>query len=346
MEAPDLHNFGQSVQKVGRGSETLFQKPRPIYWEWLFFGKNSPLSIFFEQSRSSEISPGKIIFNLITHLRPDYSGGSLEVLGSNDSKILSSHFYSLGVLLAYCYVFGIRDLHRHNLIKTTSHLQVVDAEVVFSRLLLPHESLLLPFKEVGTELCGARAIVNLSSSGLAKDSAREIFDGYMDVFESLIQNREDVLSALNGLRDLPNIPIRHILRDTFHYRAWKKTPPPIPFFESELLQLERGDIPYYFKFLNRPEVFEYVNRQGDFAPVNLPEAFVKGAAREAQSPADLLAAPRLQAQLFGPGFLYLAKTIFPVAAITSIEGKGYSATFGDSEVRVSTSLGDFAATRR
>lgn len=345
MEAPDLHNFGQSVQKVGRGSETLFQKPRPIYWEWLFFGKNSPLSIFFEKGRSSEISPGKVIFNLTTHIWPDYSGESREVVGTDDPEILPSHFYGLGVLLAYCYVFGIRDLHRNNLIKTKSHLQVVDAEVILSKLLLPHETLLLPFKEVGPELCGAGAIINLKNSGLTTDSIRQIFDGYVDVFESAIQNRGDILSALNGLRDLPGIPIRHILRDTFHYRAWKKAAPPIPFFDSEVRQLERGDIPYYFKFLNRSEVFEYVNRQGDFVPVALPEAFGKGAAREAQMPADLLAATRLREQLFGPGLLYLSKTILPLSSIATVEGEGYSVTLDNSEVRVSTSLGNFTATR-
>jgi lantibiotic modifying enzyme len=131
MEAADLHNFGQAVQKIGRGSEKVFQKPRPIYWEWLFFGQNSPLSIFFEQSRVQGVNPRQVLFNLTTEINANYCGVSSEIIGQLGTKTLSSHAYSLGVLLAYCYIFGIRDLHRHNLVKTQAHLQVVDAEVVF-----------------------------------------------------------------------------------------------------------------------------------------------------------------------------------------------------------------------
>jgi hypothetical protein len=344
MEAPDLHNFGQSVQKIGRGSENFYQKPRPIYWEWLFFGRNSPLSIFFEHSRVEGISPQQVIFNLATEISASYCGSSAEIVGKPDAKSLSSHSYSLGVLLAYCYVFGIRDLHRHNLVKTETHLQVVDAEVVLSKLILPHETLLLPFKEVGAGLCGAHTILDLTDR-ISSETVALIFNGYMDVFDCVIGQLDPIKSAFETRSEITTIPIRHILRDTFHYRAWNKSEPVIPFFESEISQLKRGDIPYYFKFMGCSEVFEYTDKYGSFSPVALPDAFLKGAAREAQIPGVLLDDKRLRVQLLGPGLLYLAKTFLPIAPVPSVQGEGYHIMLSEQEVRASTAFGDFAAPR-
>jgi hypothetical protein len=342
MEAADLHNFGQAVQKIGRGSEKVYQKPRPIYWEWLFFGQNSPLSLFFEQSRIGTFSPRQVIFNLSTEFHSNYSGVSSEIIGLPGTKTLSTHAYSLGVLLAYCYIFGIRDLHRHNLVKTKTHLQVVDVEVVFSKLILPHETLLLPFKEVGSDLCGASTI--LEPHNVPPEIMELILNGYMDVFDSVIGQLDRINSILETRPEMMAIPVRHILRDTFQYRAWKKVVPAIPFFESELLQLTRGDIPYFFKFLGQSDVFEYTDRSGEFSPVDLPVEFLKGALREAQAPSTLLSERRLREQLLGPGLLYLAKKLLSATA-SSVKGEAYNISLNHQEIRVSTAFGDFAASR-
>src|SRR5579872_1082668 len=115
----DFHNFGQLVQKVRRGAESVFQKPRPIYWEWLFFGKSSPLSIFFDHSTFST-SPAKTLFNLEVEMGTSYKGTSRQVVESGEVHT-SEHLYSLGVALGYSYVFGIRDLHKNNVVKTKTH---------------------------------------------------------------------------------------------------------------------------------------------------------------------------------------------------------------------------------
>ena len=53
------------------------------------------------------------------------------------------------------------------------------------------------------------------------------------------------------------IPIRHIMRDTVQYRKWLEDQevPVISFCSDELKQLERRDIPYYFKFLGDPNLY-------------------------------------------------------------------------------------------
>jgi len=166
----DLHNFGRSVQKVGRASGTYYQKPRPVYWERLFFGVDSPLASFFGKG-GAEFQPKHALFNLETEIDADFTGLSREVL-SVPASVERNHFYSFGVLLAYCYVFGVRDLHRHNILRTATHLQVVDAEVVLVKLLLPNETLLLPFKDIGAELASVSLLQIEYPAGLTENTRK------------------------------------------------------------------------------------------------------------------------------------------------------------------------------
>ena len=345
MEKADLHNFGKSVQRFGQRAGFVYLKPRPIYWEWLFFGKDSPLSGFFDQSRIGGITPGRVLFNLVTEIENDFSGRSQEVVATSNGETAPSHLYSLGVLLAYCYIFGIRDLHKNNLIKTDTHLQVVDAEVVLSKLLLPHETLLLPFKDVSSDLCGASKVLDLSSE-ISQDKISIILTGYLDTFESVINHRVQMLEVFANLAArMKQIPIRHILRDTFQYRDAKVRTPEIPFFESELSQLRRDDIPYYFKFMDAPELIELTNERWSFQTVPIPDIFQKGAAREAQNPEGLLDEDRIRKQLFPAGLLYISKMLLPTEKTLTISGDGFDIEALANKVVVKTSMGNFATDR-
>ncbi len=336
----DFHNFGQSVQKIRRGSETTFQKPRPIYWEWLFFGKNSPLSIFFNDSTFS-VSPAQTIFNLEIEMGSDFKGSSREVIASSLPAI-SDHLYSLGVLLGYCYALGIRDLHRNNVVMTKTHLQVIDAEVVLSRLLLPHETLLLPFKEVGPDLCGASSILNLEN--VSAEQAEIVLRGYFDVFQCMTLNLSGIQRTFEEHRiNFERIPIRHILRDTIHYRKAHENPPEIPLFDSELVQLGRGDIPYFFKFVGERHVHAYTDRADNYSRVALPPMFEKGAAREASPPTDLLEAKRIEA-LMPTGLLYIAKTLIR-ANDCNVINPNFTVTLRGNQVSASVSGKTFSSSR-
>jgi Domain of unknown function (DUF4135) len=316
----DFHNFGQSVQKIGRGSEMIFQKPRPIYWEWLFFGKNSPLSFFFHHSTFSA-RPAQTIFNLEVEMGDDFKGESKEIRASNTPST-PEHFYSLGVLLSYCYVFGIRDLHRNNVVKTDSHLQVIDAEVVLARLLLPHETLLLPFITAG--------------------QVEMVLRGYYDVFSCVTLHLAKIRQVFDEQEDrFKKIPIRHILRDTIHYRSVLQNPPQIPLFESEVEQLGRGDIPYFFKFVGEPGVHAYIDRHGNYSRVTLPPIFEKGAAREASLPFDLISPKRIDS-LMPTGFLYVAK-ILSASNECSISNSDFSVQLRGNEISASIAGKSFSS---
>jgi lantibiotic modifying enzyme len=336
----DFHNFGQSVQKIGRGSEMIFQKPRPIYWEWLFFGKNSPLSFFFDYTTFSA-SPGQTIFNLEIEMGADFKGFSREIHASTN-PCTREHLYSLGVLLGYCYVFGIRDLHRNNVVRTTTHLQAIDAEVVLSRLLLPHETLLLPFKEVGPDLCGASSVLDLAA--VSAEQIETVLRGYYDVFQCISSNLTELQRTFEEQRSrLERIPVRHILRDTIHYRSARANPPEIPLFESEVEQLGRGDIPYFFKFVGEPHVHAYTDRADNFSRVSLPSIFEKGAARDASLISELLNAKRIET-LMPTGFLYLVKALSR-AIECSVTNAHFAFTLRGDEVSASIAGKSFTSAR-
>lgn len=343
MEAADLHNFGKSVQRIGHEAGFVYLKPRPIFWEGLFFGRNSPLSFFFANSRLGGFTPRDVLFNLVTESENDFSGRSEEVVTDSSSENLPSHLYSLGVLLAYCYIFGIRDLHRGNVIRTSTHLQVVDAEVVLSRLLLPHETLLLPFKEVGKDQCGISKVLDLCGNA-SPDEIATVLMGYLDTFENILRNREGILNTLEKLESkMCRIPIRHILRDTFHYRDAKINTPDVPFFASECVQLDRGDIPYYFKYMGAESVLELTDEQWSHEIVNIPEVFKKGAAREAQDFRTLLDANRIREHLFPAGLLYISKILFQSYGLSKVFKSGLQVELQGQNLSANTPMGLFSA---
>lgn len=252
MFLADKHNFGQQVEKVQRGPDTWYRKPRTVYWEWLFFGKTSPLKTLFNEKGENGSRPlADYFFNLDIEVESTWSGYAKEVSTENQTQTLE-HFYAFGALIAYCYIFGIRDLHKQNLIMTKTHLQAVDAEVVFTALTLPHETLLLPFKNVGYEFAGIGALVN-SKEELTQEQVGQIICGYWDLFSLALARKIKIEQTLAGL-DFLKIPGRVIVRNTSEYKSLLDNSPDNA-LSSEIEQLKRGDIPYYFKFVTDKSLY-------------------------------------------------------------------------------------------
>ncbi len=244
----DLHNCGQQVTRIDRGSGSFFQKPRSIYWEWLFFGSESPLRPIFSKVGANGQAPlSSFFFNLDIEFVQDWLGYARDASPSSHVTAEAHHFYSFGALLAYAYLFGIRDLHRDNLVLTGSHIQVIDAEVVLTRLLLPHETLLLPFKGIPSTFAGI-SLLTQSSETLRDTEKVLILAGFTDIFDLAYQSFNE-LSATMTQHQRPT-PIRVIIRNTAIYRATQNGVSPSPeLIKEEQRQLDRGDIPYFFKKL-------------------------------------------------------------------------------------------------
>ena len=341
----DLHNFGQQVTQVWRASEIYFQKPRPVYWEWFFFGKNSPLRPIFNQQNASSKKISETLFNLDVHFENGDCGSSKQVV-EVDAACKPSHAYGLGVLLAYCYLFGIRDLHKGNVIRSGTHLQVIDAEVVFSKLLLPNETLLLPFKDVSSEICAAQKSFGDDITAIDLESLKLVLSGYLDLLSVTLEKRDQLVELLKNHREkMLTVPIRHIMRNTAHYRLWREnqTPPTIPFCADELKQLERGDVPYYFKFIGDTNLYAYTKPTGEYDAITAPIEFQKGINRDATDPLELLTASRLNDELLPTGSLFILKKLMPKGFTGSIDGGNFSAAVTDQNLQINFAGKTFTA---
>ncbi len=332
------------MAQVWRASEIYFQKPRPVYWEWFFFGKNSPLRPIFSQQSESSKKITEVLFNLDVHFENGDCGFSKQII-EVDVVSEQSHAYGLGVLLAYCYLFGIRDLHKGNVIRREAHLQVIDAEVVFSKLLLPNETLLLPFKDVSNEVCAAQKSFG-DITAIDLERLKPVLNGYFDLLSVVLEKRDQLVELLKNHREkMLTVPIRHIMRNTAHYRLWRENqrPPTIPFCSDELKQLERGDVPYYFKFIGGTNLYAYTKPTGEYEAIAAPLEFQKGINRDATDPFELLTASRLNDELLPTGSLFILKKLMPKGFTGSIDGGNFSAEVTSQNLQINFSGRTFTA---
>jgi hypothetical protein len=283
----DKHNFGKSVELMERAQGNWYRKPRPVFWESLFFGATSPIIPFFSEVGENGSRPtGTSLFNLVTEMESPWVGYSKEVKSALKVTPNDEHFYSFGVLLGYAYIFGIRDLHKYNLILTETHVQAIDAEVVLTDLILPNESVLLPFKDIDFDLCGARTIWPTLNE-ISKSAQRNVFAGYVDLFANVFKKHEEILSMLNKLN--LDAPIRVIVRNTREYsRHLNKSFVLTNLLLEEAVQLERGDIPYFFKKCGDDRLYFLTDPQGAAETVADTGLFLPDIARHAEIPNKLV----------------------------------------------------------
>jgi lantibiotic modifying enzyme len=303
----DRHNFGQQVKPIERASGTWFQKPRSVFWEHLFFGKNSPLKEYFSLVGENGYAPlSSYFFNLEVEIQNVWLGFSRKIVTQPESLKNTEKFYGFGALLAYCYAFGIQDLHRFNVIETSSHLQVIDAEVVLSKLTLPNETLLLPFKSVNFSVA-AIGILASSYESLTTEQAKALFAGYYDICGILLRHANEVKTEM--MSAIPaETPIRVILRNTSAYSemlATRNFPDDLLYEEKE--QLERTDVPYFFKTAGDSRIY-WMQQPGDNGvPVKNSGPFAKDFLRFGLQPNNLLPnGDQLEMKIY-QGALFLLK---------------------------------------
>lgn len=252
MHLADRHNFGQQVEKVLRGSDHWYRKPRTVYWEWLFFGNTSPLRDLFNLEGGHSNRPlADYFFNLDIEIESTWTGFAKEIQSELMDPTLE-HFYAFGALIAYCYVFGIRDLHKQNIVMTKTHFQPVDAEVVFVAINLPHETLLLPFKQIGYEFAGIGVLAGQKEK-IVKEQLEQLVLGYWDLF-TLISKQSAAIDTILSDLNFREIPSRVIVRNTSEYASFLNSEPKNA-LPSEIEQLLRGDIPFYFKFIGDKQLY-------------------------------------------------------------------------------------------
>ncbi len=255
----DSHNFGKRVHILNQ----KVIKPRSVIWEYLFLSKKSPLRILIEDNcRSSGITSP---FSLAPNLEVEFSDNSSGVIDCLSVDCLNPSYSpsldeikGIGAVIAMAFWFGIGDLHHENIIIGRNGNELIcfpiDIECIFDHLTHIKQNLLLPSDRISLNMCGLAKI--LPQILLLPQANR--FHLVMSFVENINLLNRIAREVYNTIIQVPYLnlhPIRVIVRDTAFYRMVDLKKSNSNLFGSELDQLLRGDIPYYFRLPNKPEIF-------------------------------------------------------------------------------------------
>lgn len=256
----DPHNFGKRVQFINGA----FHKPRSVFWEKFFFSTHSPLRPILENDFS-------FLFNL--KILSESSGSGVTEKVSSASVANESWARMYGFLAAYCFYFGIYDLHSENIISAPWGPQVVDCESAFGLMVLPHEGMLFPYRNIARSRSGLWPFVVSRAEGkLEKQEVLGLISGFATGLSELILKTPSLIEELKNLEG-GSQSLRVFLRPTAEYVSADFNQE--LFITEEKIQLARGDIPFFFSFpgkadlffWNKPDQMQKVKLGDDFGPI-------------------------------------------------------------------------------
>lgn len=270
----DTHNFGRHVSARG----ARIQKPRPVFWEWLFLSAKSPLRRVLDDAAVEDgLGPNSFGFlpDLAFTSHPSLAGGAVERvslaplgrLGAHDRTELARIF---GRALALFSWFGVTDLHWENLaLGRGPRGQIVftplDVEMILDDFALPTSTKLLPesdadYADTYRHAAGARRVLPWLGKPLRGDDLAAIIAAYLATLDLLERHRAGIAHVLAALPELTKTPIRVLLRATGDYVRARTEPVWPPLLDAEAEQLARGDIPYFFRLYGAPGIRYYTRR--------------------------------------------------------------------------------------
>ena len=265
----DSHNFGRRVSL--RGSRVA--KPRPLLWEWLLLSGESPLRRFLDRAAREEGLPEESFAFLPTLAfsgERSAEGGeveriALEPLGRS-REVRRALAPIVGRAIALFSWLGVSDLHWENLVlgtDTRGHIVFapLDVEMILADLSLPTETKLLPaadeeYGEVCRHAAGVRRVLPYLGKPVDATSLLDMATAYRGMLAFLDRRAPEIANVLDRLRGFRETPIRVCLRGTGDYVEPPEGLWP-PLLEAELEQLNRGDIPYFFRIYGRPGIRYY-----------------------------------------------------------------------------------------
>jgi hypothetical protein len=270
----DSHNFGRRVS-VRAG---WVQKPRAILWEWLLLGTESPLRrVLDEAARQDGLGADAFAFLPKLEFRFDRSGPGgkvervrLRPLGSISEARKRELGRVVGRALALSAFLGIADLHWENLAlglgpRASLVFAPLDVEIILSDLSLPTETKLLPDADpeilaVSRHACGVRRVLAYLGKPVGIGVLVEMAGAYHAMLVFLERHAKVIAGVFRSLPELRETPIRVCLRGTDDYVLAGSRPTFPPFLDAELVQLARGDIPYFFRLYGRAGLHYYLDR--------------------------------------------------------------------------------------
>jgi len=270
----DAHNFGRRVER----RENVVFKPRSVYWEWLFLSSSSPLRQYLSQAaRDDGLEEGLFAFLPDLHFAsPEARDGSevqaitLDALPTLDADRQRDLAAIVGRSIALWAWFGVADLHWENLVLGVDKsgkiiFSPVDIEMVWADLSLPTETKLLPdadeeYAEICRHAAGVRRVLPYLGKPIDVQQLMTIVSAYQQMLIFLDRHARDIATLVGELPQLRTMPIRICLRGTEEYVQGNRKSLWPPLLNEEKEQLERGDIPYFFRLYDKPGIHYFASQ--------------------------------------------------------------------------------------
>jgi hypothetical protein len=267
----DSHNFGRRVsRKDGR-----ITKPRALLWEWLVLSAESPLRRFLDDAAARD-GLGADAFSFLPALSvrfdPLQVGGEVEEIALSPLGTLSIEERRalaaiVGRSLALFSWLGVADLHWENLVLGRDDRGRVifgplDVELILADMALPTETKLLPdadpeYAEICRHACGVRRVLPYLGKPMEAADLIAMASAYAQTLAFLDRHARAIAAIFEALPALRETPIRVCLRSTGEYVSGEPLWPPL--LDAEMEQLERGDIPYFFRLYGRKGIHYYAD---------------------------------------------------------------------------------------
>ncbi len=258
----DTHNFGRAVEILN--GKKIF-KPRPLIWEWILLSEKSQFRQAFEDINLKSPILVSNFLPLVKFSQGDLFKSGYQELVTSSVKPLTyvskedqlALCLASGQFLALATWLGIEDLHYENIVvgKCGSEIKLgpIDIECILSTLKSPMSTSLIPSeKRRDIKNCGLQRILPFLARPLKSEFILACLFGYVEQLRLISENQNTLLRSLRNLKGINQVPIRFLFRGTFQYVRWlrKQKNKDRPMIEGELVQLRRGDIPYFFRTLS------------------------------------------------------------------------------------------------
>lgn len=270
----DSHNFGRRVAFAG----DRVVKPRTVAWEQLLLSARSPLRRLLAEA-AAPAGDGRPDFGFLPDLKFFRSrarhGGEvarveLRPLRARSRQGRHALARTVGSSLALWSWLGVADLHWENLVLGVADDERVvfaplDIEMILADLSLPTETKLLPdadpeYAAISRHACGARRVLPYLGKPIAVADLVAMAGAYHTMLAFLDRLAPRIADVLARLPQLRETPIRVCLRGTDEYVHARSVPPWPPLLDAEVEQLDRGDIPYFFRLYGRPGIHYWGDR--------------------------------------------------------------------------------------
>lgn len=258
----DSHNFGKYVYQI----DNYIYKPRTVFWEEMFLSKKSKIRIlisdFFDKNCMANcfnLAPN-LEFNITDDMTSKVEALALEEL-TVDFFLTSQQFAEIGCLFATIFWFGIGDLHIDNVAfgkDEKNHLVAfpIDIETIFNQVANINQTLLIPGDIVPLTKSGIGKMWSFLEIGTESDKINLIL-AFLSTINFLNSSAESIFNTLISYPAVNKIPIRIIPRDTKKYMENINKKNYDLYFKSEKIQLDRNEVPYFFRYLDSSEIFYY-----------------------------------------------------------------------------------------